>query len=119
MAAEMLLVSHRSTAGPCEESAKAACKSLLLSQIGQSTGCTIRHLERSLLDGALTWGIFPSLQGGSVRSELWDNQLVSAGECGIRIALYVRRKLIYQVSEEAWFVTVEKDMLGFPIFNRH
>lgn len=46
-----------------------------------------------------------------------DNQLVSAGECGIRIAWHVERKIIYQVSEEAWFVT--EDTLGFPISHRH
>lgn len=46
-----------------------------------------------------------------------DNQQVSAGECGIRTAWHAGRKLIYQVSEEAWFVT--EDILGFPISNRH
>lgn len=46
-----------------------------------------------------------------------DNQQVSAEECGIRTAWHVGRKLIYQVSEEAWFVT--EDILGFPVSNRH
>lgn len=46
-----------------------------------------------------------------------DNQQVSAGECGIRTTWHVGRKLIYQVSEEAWFVT--EDILGFPVSNRH
>lgn len=58
-------------------------------------------------------GIFPSLQGDSVRPELGVKQLVSAGECGIGIAWYMGRKFIYQGSEEAWFLVEEKDTLGF------
>lgn len=39
-------------------------------------------------------------------SELNQDNL-SVGECGIRTAWHVGRKLIYQLSEEAWFVTVK------------
>lgn len=66
---------------------------------------------------AACWAELPPVASlplpGETVSELnQENQPVSAGECGLRTAWHVGRKLIYQVSEEAWFVT--EDTLVFP-----
>lgn len=74
---------------------------MLLSQIGEKYRLYLGLFGEVVLGLSPALGIFPSLQGDSVRPELGVKQLVSAGECGIGIAWYMGRKFIYQGSEEA------------------